>query len=151
MSKPSTRKAAKRAGRAKAVRAKVTTRREKLRDLREAVGRLDPSRNLHVEKGRQVVVNDITPHARAKCPTCKGKGIVSTAKGNDGQAVSATPCRCATARMFKAHPELIIERSGAAWWPLDDAKSEMKIKADGYVGDTPSLGSELLDRTEPPK
>ena len=119
MSKPSARKAAKRAGRAKAVRAKVTTRRSKLRELRDAVARLDPSRNLHVEKGRVVTVNDITPHARPKCKDCNGKGITGTNKGDDGKAVSATPCRCATSRFFKAHGEVIVDSTGAAWWPAD--------------------------------
>jgi hypothetical protein len=138
MSKPSSRKAAKRAGRAKAVRAKVTTRRAKLRELRDAVGRLDPSRNLHVEKGRVVTVNDITPHARPKCKDCKGKGITGTNKDDDGKAVSATPCRCATSRFFKAHPEVIVDARGASWWPLEQRAPQRTAAVDANSGPEPT-------------
>ncbi len=116
MSKPSKRKLAKKAARSARARAKVTARRTR-RAEKEAAA-LDPSRNLHVERGRIVTASDITPFARPKCGTCRGKGIVGLRLAGEAQGVE--PCKCATSRFFKRHgKKVIIDREGRAWWPAD--------------------------------
>lgn len=124
MSMPSVRRSAKRAGRAKAVRAKVSARRTQLRELRDAAAAGDPSRNLHVERGRAVVGNDIFPYARPKCKKCE-HGVASRVKDAEGKVVGLVPCRCAHLRFMKAHPEIIVDKTGASWWPLDAKKVEV--------------------------
>ncbi len=83
---------------------------------RRATPAPDPSRNLHVEKGRAVMVSDIQPHALQMHEKCRGRGVVAIVDGG----TRAIPCKCATKRFLKAHPEVIIDKSGAAWWPAKD-------------------------------
>lgn len=116
MSRPSSRKREKRSDRQQRSRAKVAARRKKWEKLREAATAGDPSRNLHADKGRAVVVNDITPYARQKCSKCAGRGIVGMRTAEEQQG--AEPCRCATQRFFKKHgKDLIVDSHGRAWWP----------------------------------
>jgi hypothetical protein len=30
------------------------------------------------------------------------------------------PCKCATTRFLKKHPEIIMDATGRAWWPADE-------------------------------
>lgn len=119
MSRPSDRKREKKVARAQAARAKVTARRVRLRAARDAfdASQADPRRNVHVDRGRPVVVNDITPYARPKCGDCQGKGIFGTKADAEGNTQSAEPCRCAHVRFMKAHPEIIVTETGEAFWP----------------------------------
>jgi len=118
MSRPSARKREKKVARQAEARAKVTARRERLAAARAAANAPDPRRNLHVEPGRPVVVNDITPYARPKCGKCK-KGIADTVKNDAGEVVGAAPCVCATTRFYRRHPEIIVTETGAAFWPAE--------------------------------
>lgn len=114
MSRPSTRKREKKVARQQRARAKVSARRARLREKRDVPP--DPSRNLHADRGRSVVVNDITPYARQKCGNCGGRGIVGMRTTDEQQA--AEPCKCATVRFFKKHGrDLIVDAQGRAWWP----------------------------------
>jgi hypothetical protein len=70
------------------------------------------ARNLNVPRGRRVVASDIAPHALPLHPPCNGKGWVKRA----GEAV---PCRCSTKRFLAAHPEIIMDDEGIAWWPAE--------------------------------
>lgn len=81
----------------------------------------NPSRNSHVERGRPITVADVAPYARQKCQKCRGKGMVGVKLSEDGTPVSATPCKCATVRFFKAKPEIILDEEGRAWWPAEGA------------------------------
>lgn len=72
-------------------------------------GKPDPSRNVYYPRGREVTVDDVKAHALPKHQKCKG-GMVS----------KTTPCSCATKRFLKAHPEVIIDSDGRAWWPAKD-------------------------------
>jgi len=119
MSRPSVRKREKKVAREQKARAKVTARRERLQAAMEAAAAPDPRRNLHLERGRPVVVNDITPYARAKCGKCKGRGIVGMSSDAEGNKVGAHPCRCSTVRFYRVHPEIIVDETGRAWWPAD--------------------------------
>lgn len=118
MSRPTARKREKKVAREAAARAKVATRRARLTAAREAAAAPDARRNLHVERGRPVVVNDITPFARPKCGKCKN-GIAGTTKNDAGEVVGATPCACATTRFYRHHPEIIVTAEGEAFWPLE--------------------------------
>ena len=115
MSRPSTRKREKKVARQAEARAKVAARRERLTAAREAAAAPDPRRNLHVDPGRPVTVSDITPYARQKCGKCGGRGIVGMRHAGD--ATGAEPCRCAHLRFMKAHPEIVVTETGAAFWP----------------------------------
>lgn len=88
---------------------------------------LDPSRNLHVERGRPVTAADITPYARQKCGDCKGKGLVG--RRSAGEVHGIEPCACASKRFIKAHPEVIIDVQGVAFFPAEEPKPEPE--ADG--------------------
>jgi hypothetical protein len=118
MSKPTPRKREKKVAREQKARAKVAQRRRAR--FEKVAAAVDPSRNLHVERGRAITVRDIAPHARAKCTKCKGTGIVAKIKDADGNVVGATPCACATRKFFQRHPELIVEKNGAGFWPKED-------------------------------
>lgn len=85
---------------------------------------VDPSRNLHIDKGRQITIDDVRPYALAMHHPCRGNGVVGLVKDAEGKAVAGRPCICATKRFFKAHPEIIMEANGAAWWPLDVTANE---------------------------
>lgn len=117
MSRPTARKREKKVAREAAARAKVATRRTRLAAAREAAAAPDARRNLHVERGRPVVVNDITPFARPKCGKCGGKGIAGMRSA--GETTGAEPCSCATKRFFREHPEIIVTAEGEAFWPLE--------------------------------
>ena len=80
----------------------------------------NPARNAHVEKGRPVTANEVIAHRLPMHEKCRvGKGIVSIAMHEDGTR-TAVPCACATKRFFKAHPEIVIDDNGAAWWPAEE-------------------------------
>ncbi len=68
--------------------------------------------NLDVPKGKPVTFMDLMKFGRAGCRNCKGRGANLLINGLE------SPCACATKRMFKAHPELIVEANGNAWWPF---------------------------------
>lgn len=153
MSRPSARKREKKVARAAATRAKVTARRARRDAARAAATAPDPRRNLHVDRGRPVVVNDITPYARPKCGACKGKGIFGTKADAEGNTQSAEPCRCAHLRFMKAHPEIIVTETGEAFWPeetttaktwnqLTDAEVE-KVKETGEPPSGVTITEEL--------
>jgi len=63
-------------------------------------------------KGRQVTVADLVPYALQMHPLCGGKGIV--------RGTNNVPCKCATKRFFKAKPNVILDATGAAWWPAKE-------------------------------
>lgn len=77
----------------------------------------DPSQNLHVEKGAPVTLEEVRAYVLPGCATCSGR----TGLGRDGK-----PCACATRRFMKAHPEIIMDRVGHAWWPAAK-KPAMKV------------------------
>lgn len=80
-----------------------------------------PARNTNVEKGRPVTVNEITAHRLPLHEKCRAlKGLEKIVKRPDGTRLGV-PCACAHRRFLKAHPEVIIDDSGAAWWPAEDA------------------------------
>lgn len=85
----------------------------------------DPSRNTHIEKGAQVIGNDVTPHAREKCGKCRGKGLRFSFERRRNEA-----CACATKRFLEAHPEVIVEKNGALWWPAKQPAVELEPKGD---------------------
>lgn len=80
----------------------------------------DPSRNVGKEKDRAVTVNDIAAHALPMHQKCRGKGqrVLEAAGLLPRRAVA---CGCAMKRFLKAHPEIIIERTGAVFWPKKEA------------------------------
>jgi hypothetical protein len=73
----------------------------------------DPSRNAHVEKGRIVMVSEVTPYALPLHQKCR-QGIIR-------QSDPPVACACATKRFLKKHPEVIIDRAGRVWWPVKEA------------------------------
>lgn len=82
----------------------------------------DIRRNTHLDKGRAVSLGDIRPYARQKCARCKGRGLDHVVKNDEGEIIGAEPCKCAHERFMRAHPEVIVEASGAAFWPDDPAR-----------------------------
>lgn len=81
----------------------------------------DPSRNAHVEKGRPVAAREVALYRLPLHEKCRvGRGILSIIGHEDGSR-TAVPCKCATKRFFAAHPEVIIDKAGAAWWPAKEA------------------------------
>lgn len=78
----------------------------------------DISLNTSKPKGKQVMVGEVAPYALQMHPPCRGTGIQ--------RGTRDVPCRCATLRFFKAHPEIIIEASGQAWWPQKEEKTDGK-------------------------
>lgn len=77
----------------------------------------DPSRNLHVPRGAAVTVAEVVKHALPKHSKCVG-GLERGSK--------TTPCICATRRFLKAHPEIIMDKAGSAWWPAEDPLTQTK-------------------------
>lgn len=73
----------------------------------------DPSRNAHVERGRVVMVSEVTPYALPLHQKCR-QGIVR-------RSDPPVACACATKRFLKRHPEVIIDEKGAAWWPAEES------------------------------
>jgi hypothetical protein len=69
----------------------------------------DPSRNAHVERGRVVMVSEVQPYALPMHQKCR-QGIVR-------RTDPPVACACATKRFLKAHPEVIVDKDGRAWWP----------------------------------
>ena len=76
------------------------------------------TRNAGAARGAALTVKEVLEHAKPghfACRAREGKpaGIVRTAG-------AMTYCKCATAGLIKAHPEVIIDESGAAYWPAPD-------------------------------
>jgi hypothetical protein len=111
-------------------RDKARRRRHREKQTEQA---LDPSRNLHAERGRPVTAADITPYARQKCSSCRGKGVVG--RRSAGEVHGVEPCVCATKRFIKAHPEVIIDAHGVAFFPAEEPKDEAPT-ADGGPAQT---------------
>ena len=103
---------------------KTRRRRHREKQVQQA---LDPSRNLHAERGRPVTAADITPYARQKCTDCKGKGLVG--RRSAGEVHGVEPCACASKRFIKAHPEIIIDAQGVAFFPAEEPKQEIPEQA----------------------
>ena len=80
----------------------------------------DPSRNLHKEKGAPVTLDEVTARG---CPghiECRQVGKIFSIERN-----RLEPCKRATAAMTSsAHWEIIVERDGRAWHPLDEETVE---------------------------
>lgn len=74
----------------------------------------DPSRNLHKHRGAAVTVPEVLKHKLRGCGPCRGTGL------EGDPTTSTTPCVCATRRFLKAHPEIVMDRAGSAWWPALD-------------------------------
>lgn len=81
-----------------------------------------PARNVQKEPGRPIEVRDVAPYARAMCPKCKGQGMVGYRKV--GETRGAEPCKCATTRFWKAHPEIIVTEKGVAYWPVGETPED---------------------------
>lgn len=75
-------------------------------------GTPSPAYNVHLPKGRAVMVSDIQPYALPMHQKCK-QGIIR-------RTVPPVACACATKRFLKAHPEIIIDETGAVWWPAKE-------------------------------
>lgn len=74
------------------------------------------ARNLDKPKGREVTPADVAPHALPLHPPCRGKGLLGL-RGDGRREI----CKCATKRFLRAHPEVILEADGRAWWPAPKA------------------------------
>lgn len=72
----------------------------------------DPSRNLGKEKGPPVLAEEVLEYADEDHFPCRGTG-----SRRFGGKRTKQPCRCSTKGFLEAHPEVIIERDGRAWWP----------------------------------
>lgn len=117
----SDRRQKKKTARAKKTAAKLAQRRGHIREQLEKARQPDIRRNVHVPRGRPVTLDDIQPHARQKCGSCKGRGLISTRKDEQGKPMFAEPCRCAHVRFVKAHPEIIVTETGEAFWPAEES------------------------------
>lgn len=83
----------------------------------------DPSRNVHVTKGRIVTVDEIIAHRMPLHEKCRQlKGLAKIVRRADGTRLGV-PCKCAHKRFMLAHPEVIIDKTGAAWWPAKEDSS----------------------------
>ena len=79
-----------------------------------------PARNTHKERGAIVTLDEIRAHRLPLHEKCRrGSGIVSYVV-RDGKKLGV-PCKCAHKRFMKAHPEVIIDKDGAAWWPAEES------------------------------
>jgi len=72
------------------------------------------ARNLDKPKGRPLTLGDLTPFARPLHPPCAGRGALGPEVSRSGKR---EVCRCATDRFLAAHPEVIMDDRGNAWWP----------------------------------
>jgi hypothetical protein len=73
------------------------------------VRKADPSRNLGKERGRPITLADASSYASPACLRCRSR------RGYDAKKNQI--CRCATKGFLLAHPEVIVDRAGKAWWP----------------------------------
>ena len=88
--------------------------RRQRRDAVEERVRQLAERNAGVPRGRPVTVGDISGYAQSGHQPCKGRGVLGIWQGD-----KALPCKCATKRFLKAHPEVIVDGpTGQAWWPV---------------------------------
>jgi len=70
------------------------------------------ARNPGVPRGRPVTVGDISGYALSGHQECRGRGMIGLVEGK------ARPCKCATKRFLKAHPEVVVDgATGEAFWP----------------------------------
>ena len=89
--------------------------------------------------GKRVMVADLTPHALPMHPLCGGTGIK--------RGTTNVTCKCAMKRFFKAHPEIILDATGAAWWPAKEEKADGRTDGgtegttDGGAGSTGAVRS----------
>lgn len=71
------------------------------------------ARNQGAARGRPVTLGDVAPFRRPLHQPCAaGRGTV-VRKGR------REACACATKRFLRAHPELILDARGNAWWPAE--------------------------------
>ena len=63
------------------------------------------------ERGEPVTGIQVAPYALDGHTKCHGSGFVRRA----GKPTRV--CTCAQKRFMKAHPEVLIDSAGAAWWP----------------------------------
>lgn len=65
------------------------------------------------------MLDEIRAHRLPMHEKCRqGRGIVKYVTRPDGTKLGV-PCKCAHKRFMKAHPEIIIDETGAAWWPRE--------------------------------
>ena len=57
------------------------------------------------------MVSDVTPYALPLHQKCR-QGIMRMSN-------PPVACACATKRFLRAHPEVILDDTGAAWWPAE--------------------------------
>lgn len=84
----------------------------------------DPSQNVHVERGPAITLEEVRAHALDGHASCRS---------TPGLAKDGKPCTCATKRFFRAHPEIVVDDKGFAWWP----------KVRRVVGPEPSMSVEV--------
>ncbi len=93
----------------------------------------DPSRNTHKEKGAPVTANEIAAYRLPLHDKCRrGKGLTVLEAAGDLPR-RAVPCKCAMKRFLKAHPEIIVERTGAVYWPAPEVDGEHQDDLAGKV------------------
>lgn len=82
------------------------------------------ARNTHVERGRPVTVDEIRQYRLPMHEACRQlRGLTHIVRTESGER-RGVPCKCAHKRFMKAHPEVIIDATGAAWWPKEEAVAE---------------------------
>lgn len=74
--------------------------------------RLSIARNQDQPRGREVTLADVSPYALQLHGPCRGKGAVLQPSGG------YVACKCATKRFLAAHPELVLDEGGRAFWPV---------------------------------
>jgi hypothetical protein len=86
------------------------------------------TRNLHRDKGVPLTTVEVLQHAKPGHLACRSTLVKPAGVVRDKKTGALTYCRCATERLLAAHPEVIIDESGKAWWPAAEEEEDTPPK-----------------------